>query len=195
MATVTFSFKDLVGLIGKDVSLDKIREDLFELGSETEAIEGDEVTFEVTSDRADLLCEEGIARMLRAYYGIETGPQDPEGTQVRLQARRELGSRARAALRDGRHREERPFHRRVHQVADAPAGEAPRHLRPPAQEGRHRRARPQGHQRQDYPLPCRPGGQREVRPAAKRRGNDAGRCAGRSTRKAWTTAMCSKTRN
>ena len=56
MATVTFSFKDLVTLIGKDLSLDKVREDMFELGSETEAIEGDEVTFEVTSDRADLLC-------------------------------------------------------------------------------------------------------------------------------------------
>jgi phenylalanyl-tRNA synthetase beta chain len=78
MATVTFSFKDLIGLIGKDVSLDKIREDLFELGSETEAIEGDEVTFEVTSDRADLLCEEGIAQMLRAYYGIETGLKVPK---------------------------------------------------------------------------------------------------------------------
>jgi phenylalanyl-tRNA synthetase beta chain len=78
MATVTFSFKDLVTLIGKDVSLDKIREDLFELGSETEAIEGDEVTFEVTSDRADLLCVEGIARMLRAYYGIQTGLSIPK---------------------------------------------------------------------------------------------------------------------
>ncbi len=78
MATVTFSFKDLVTLIGKDLSLDKVREDMFELGSETEAIEGDEVTFEVTSDRADLLCEEGIARMLRAYYGIETGLTIPE---------------------------------------------------------------------------------------------------------------------
>jgi phenylalanyl-tRNA synthetase beta chain len=78
MATVTFSFKDLIGLIGKDLSLDKVREDLFELGSETEAIEGDEVTFEVTSDRADLLCEEGIARMLRAYYGIETGLKIPQ---------------------------------------------------------------------------------------------------------------------
>ncbi|HEY3272583.1 MAG TPA: phenylalanine--tRNA ligase subunit beta [Methanocella sp.] len=78
MATVTFSFKDLVTLIGKDVGLDKIREDLFELGSETEAIEGDEVTFEVTSDRADLLCEEGIARMLRAYYDIQTGLSIPK---------------------------------------------------------------------------------------------------------------------
>jgi phenylalanyl-tRNA synthetase beta chain len=73
MATVTFSFKDLVQLIGKDVSLDKVRADLFELGSETEDIQGDEVTFEVTSDRADLLSEEGIARMLRAYYCIQPG--------------------------------------------------------------------------------------------------------------------------
>ncbi len=44
MATVTFSFFRLVKLIGKDVSLDRLRADMFELGSETEAVEGDEVT-------------------------------------------------------------------------------------------------------------------------------------------------------
>ena len=73
MATVTVNYPDLVGLIGKDVGLDQLREDLFELGLETEDVQGDEVTFEVTSDRADLLCEEGIALMLRAFYGIRTG--------------------------------------------------------------------------------------------------------------------------
>ncbi len=78
MATVTFSFNDLLKLIGKNVSLDQLRADMFELGSETEAIEGDEVTFEVTSDRADLLSEEGIARMLRAYYGIQPGLTVPK---------------------------------------------------------------------------------------------------------------------
>ena len=78
MATVTFSFKDLIKLIGRDISLDQLRADMFELGSETEDVQGDEVTFEVTSDRADLLCEEGIARMLRAYYGIQTGLTVPK---------------------------------------------------------------------------------------------------------------------
>ncbi|MGA9139464.1 MAG: phenylalanine--tRNA ligase subunit beta [Methanocella sp.] len=73
MATVTLNFPDLVKLIGRDVTLDKVREDLFELGLETEDVQGDEVTFEVTSDRADLLSVEGIARLLRAYYGIKTG--------------------------------------------------------------------------------------------------------------------------
>lgn len=73
MATVTLNYPDLVKLLGKDISLDTIRENLFELGLETEEVNGDEVTFEVTSDRADLLSEEGIAMMLRAYYGIQTG--------------------------------------------------------------------------------------------------------------------------
>lgn len=73
MATVTLNYPDLIKLLGQDVSLDKLRDDLFELGLETEDVNGDEVTFEVTSDRADLLCEEGIALMLRAYYGIKTG--------------------------------------------------------------------------------------------------------------------------
>ncbi|CAJ37969.1 phenylalanine--tRNA ligase subunit beta [Methanocella arvoryzae] len=78
MATVTLNYPDLVKLIGIDLSLDKVREVMFELGSETEDIQGDEVTFEVTSDRADLLSEEGIARMLRAYYSIETGFRIPK---------------------------------------------------------------------------------------------------------------------
>lgn len=92
MATVTLSYKDLVMLIGKDVSLDKIREDLFELGLETEEVRGDEVTFEVTSDRADLLCEEGIARMLRAYYGIQKGLAIPaiHGSDYKLVVSREV---------------------------------------------------------------------------------------------------------
>ncbi len=92
MATVTLNYPDLLKLIGKDVSMDKLRDDLFDLGLETEAIEGDEVTFEVTSDRADLLCEEGIALMLRAYYGIRTGLTIPpvEPTGYRIIVEREL---------------------------------------------------------------------------------------------------------
>jgi phenylalanyl-tRNA synthetase beta chain len=73
MATVTVNYPELIRLIGKDVSLEKLQDEMFELGCETEDVQGDEVTFEVTADRADLLCEEGIAMMLRAYYGIKTG--------------------------------------------------------------------------------------------------------------------------
>jgi phenylalanyl-tRNA synthetase beta chain len=93
MATVTFNFPDLVKLIGLDLSLDKVREVMFELGSETEDIQGDEVTFEVTSDRADLLSVEGIARMLRAYYGVETGLKVPRlhKSDYRLIVNREVG--------------------------------------------------------------------------------------------------------
>jgi phenylalanyl-tRNA synthetase beta chain len=92
MATVTVNYPDLIKLIGKDVPLDKLREDLFELGLETEAIEGDDVTFEVTSDRADLLCEEGIALMLRAYYGLKTGLTIPpvEPSDYRIIVEREM---------------------------------------------------------------------------------------------------------
>ena len=81
MATVTINYPELIRLIGKDVSLDKLKDDMFELGSETEDVQGDEVTFEVTADRADLLCEEGIAMMLRAYYGIKTGMTIPSVKQ------------------------------------------------------------------------------------------------------------------
>ncbi len=92
MATVTIDYPDLIKLIGKDVSLDKLRDDLFELGLETEDVQGNEVTFEVTSDRADLLCEEGIAMMLRAYYGIKAGLTIPpvEPSAYRIIVAREL---------------------------------------------------------------------------------------------------------
>jgi phenylalanyl-tRNA synthetase beta chain len=92
MATVTISYPDLIRLIGKDISLDRLRDDLFELGLETEEVSGDEVTFEVTSDRADLLCEEGIALMLRAYYGVREGMTIPpvEQSDYRIIVEREL---------------------------------------------------------------------------------------------------------
>ncbi len=92
MATVTVNYPELLKLIGKDVSLDKLKNDMFELGCETEDVQGDEVTFEVTSDRADLLCEEGIALMLRAYYGIKTGLTIPpvEKSDYRIIVSREV---------------------------------------------------------------------------------------------------------
>ena len=92
MATVTVNYPDLIRLIGREVSLDKLRDDLFELGLETEEVQGDEVTFEVTSDRADLLCEEGIALMLRAYYGVREGMTIPpvEQSDYRIIVEREL---------------------------------------------------------------------------------------------------------
>jgi len=92
MATVTANYPEMIRLIGKDVSLDTLRNDLFELGLETEDVQGDDVTFEVTSDRADLLCEEGIALMLRTYYGIKTGLVIPpvEPSDYRIIVDREL---------------------------------------------------------------------------------------------------------
>lgn len=92
MATVTVNYPELIKLIGKDVSLDQLKDDMFELGCETEEVLGDEVTFEVTADRADLLCEEGIALMLRAYYGIKTGMTVPhvEKSDYQIIVSREL---------------------------------------------------------------------------------------------------------
>ncbi len=40
---------------------------------EVDSLSGDELILEVTSDRPDLLCAEGIARELRGLLGIETG--------------------------------------------------------------------------------------------------------------------------
>ncbi|MEM2925543.1 MAG: phenylalanine--tRNA ligase subunit beta [Methanocellales archaeon] len=73
MASVTLSIAELRELIGKPLEREKILNDLFELGMDVEDVQGDNVTLEITPDRADLLCIEGIARLLRSYYEIQPG--------------------------------------------------------------------------------------------------------------------------
>lgn len=73
MASVTVSIAELCELIGKPLERERIIADLFELGMDVEAIQADNISFEITPDRPDLLCIEGIARLLRAYYEIQPG--------------------------------------------------------------------------------------------------------------------------
>ncbi|MEM2933724.1 MAG: phenylalanine--tRNA ligase subunit beta, partial [Methanocellales archaeon] len=73
MASVTVSIAELCELIRRPLERGEIINDLFELGVDVEATQGDYVTLEITPDRADLLCIEGIARLLRAYYEIQPG--------------------------------------------------------------------------------------------------------------------------
>lgn len=78
MASVTVSIAELLELIGKPLEREEIINDLFELGIDVEATQGDYVTLEITPDRTDLLCIEGIARLLRAYYEIQPGLAIPK---------------------------------------------------------------------------------------------------------------------
>jgi phenylalanyl-tRNA synthetase beta chain len=73
MPTVQVGYRDLCELVRRELPLNLLQEKLFLMKCEVENVSGDELFLEVTSDRPDLLCSEGIARELRGLIGVETG--------------------------------------------------------------------------------------------------------------------------
>jgi len=72
MPVVTFDFRDLKRLLGKEVEEATLLRCLDSLGMETQ-IKGEEVRIEVPHNRPDLLSPEGISRVLKGVLGIQTG--------------------------------------------------------------------------------------------------------------------------
>jgi len=64
---------DLLSMIGKKLTLEKLEESLFLLKAEVEKIEGNVIEIEVNPDRQDMLSTEGIARAVRSFLEIELG--------------------------------------------------------------------------------------------------------------------------
>ncbi|MFX1582808.1 MAG: phenylalanine--tRNA ligase subunit beta, partial [Promethearchaeota archaeon] len=64
---------DLQNLIGKDLSLEELEENLFLIKCEIDRIDDGVATIEVNPDRVDMLSTEGIARALKGFLEIETG--------------------------------------------------------------------------------------------------------------------------
>ncbi|MEM7821367.1 MAG: phenylalanine--tRNA ligase subunit beta [Candidatus Aenigmatarchaeota archaeon] len=73
MPTLTYDKKDLIKLIGKDITEKEIEEAINMIKLNVEKIEKNEITVELTPDRADLFGIEGLARAIRYFLGIETG--------------------------------------------------------------------------------------------------------------------------
>jgi len=75
MPVINFSYSDLCGLIGREVSKDVLRERLPMIGADMKSVQddSDELSFEFFPDRPDLYSVEGIARALRAFLGYEPG--------------------------------------------------------------------------------------------------------------------------
>lgn len=73
MAVIKLSYRDLVGLIGQDISQDELLEMLPMLGSDIDSVEGDIMNIEFFPNRPDLYSVEGVARAVRGFMGIETG--------------------------------------------------------------------------------------------------------------------------
>jgi len=77
---------DLLSLIGKKLTLEKLEDNLFLLKAEVEKIDGNIIEIEVNPDRQDMLSTEGIARAVRSFLELERGlkkyPVRRSGKQV-----------------------------------------------------------------------------------------------------------------
>ncbi len=63
----------IIELLGRDLSLDEIKELLFRLKCEADLLEDGRMEIEVNSDRPDMLLAEGIARAAKGILGLELG--------------------------------------------------------------------------------------------------------------------------
>ncbi|NHW44613.1 MAG: phenylalanine--tRNA ligase subunit beta [Candidatus Verstraetearchaeota archaeon] len=74
MPTIGVSKRDLLELVGKrSLSDEELAEALEMLKAEVKALGPDEITLEVTADRADMFSVEGIARSLKGFLEVELG--------------------------------------------------------------------------------------------------------------------------
>ncbi|MCD6448289.1 MAG: phenylalanine--tRNA ligase subunit beta [Thermoplasmata archaeon] len=73
MPVVNFEYYDLISLLGMDIEMDELIRKIPMIGVSVERVEGNELSIEVFPNRPDLLSVEGMARALRAFFGIEKG--------------------------------------------------------------------------------------------------------------------------
>jgi len=74
MPTIGVSKSDLLELVGKrSLSDEELAEALEMVKAEVKALGPDEITLEVTADRADMFSVEGIARSLKGFLEVELG--------------------------------------------------------------------------------------------------------------------------
>jgi phenylalanyl-tRNA synthetase beta chain len=73
MPTVTLNRKVFEKVVGKKLTLDKIKDRIGYLGMSLESINDDEIVVEVTADRPDMLSEQGFARAFSSFIGAKTG--------------------------------------------------------------------------------------------------------------------------
>ena len=75
MPVITFSFKDLQQLVGRDLDFETVVDRVPMMGADVHSVEkgNDEMAFEFFPDRPDLYSVEGVARALRAFLDISPG--------------------------------------------------------------------------------------------------------------------------
>lgn len=72
MPKIILNKKDVLNLIGKDISDDELRENIPMLGTDLEKVD-DNIEVEIFPNRADMLSEEGFARALSSFLNVKTG--------------------------------------------------------------------------------------------------------------------------
>jgi phenylalanyl-tRNA synthetase beta chain len=71
MTTITYSKRDLLNLIGKNLSGEELKKVIDQIKPGVEKTTEDEITIEHYADRPDLFGIEGLARAVRQYLGIQ----------------------------------------------------------------------------------------------------------------------------
>ncbi|MGM5482660.1 MAG: hypothetical protein ACQESF_04320, partial [Nanobdellota archaeon] len=71
MVTLETDYKELKKAVRKDFTIQELEDTLFDLGMELDEQQGDLLKIDITPDRPDMVSTQGLARVLRAYYGIE----------------------------------------------------------------------------------------------------------------------------
>src|SRR3989344_5660250 len=73
MPTVNLNRKEFEDLVGKKLSIDKLKDRISMLGTDLESIDGNEIIVEVFPNRPDMLSEQGFARAFSSFIGVKTG--------------------------------------------------------------------------------------------------------------------------
>ncbi|MBW2991944.1 phenylalanine--tRNA ligase subunit beta [Candidatus Woesearchaeota archaeon] len=73
MPTITVNKNVFENLVGKKLPLDQLKDRISYLGTDLEAVEGDEIIVEIFPNRPDMLSEQGFARAFSSFIGIKSG--------------------------------------------------------------------------------------------------------------------------
>ena len=73
MPTITLNKNRVIELIGKKIPDEKLKERISYLGTDLEEINKENIVVEIFPNRPDLLSEEGFARALKTFIGLEKG--------------------------------------------------------------------------------------------------------------------------
>ncbi len=73
MPNITLNKKVFEQLVGKNLSMEKLKDRISMLGTDLESVKGNEINVEIFPNRPDLLSEQGLARAFSSFIGVKTG--------------------------------------------------------------------------------------------------------------------------